>query len=82
MNETEQIFTSFIAFGVGYAIAFFFKNMGRLWREWGAFIGIFTFPSIIIGLIMAAAMLADMRSAIISTIFAAGFIVRMGKRDG
>ena len=82
MNETEKIFLAIMAFGIGYAIAYFFKNMGKIWKKYGALIGILLFPAIIISLVMAAAQIGDMRDVFVSTIFAAGFVVRMVKRDG
>ena len=79
MNETEQIFTHIFAFGLGYAIAFSVKNVGRIYKEWGLLISGLLFPSIAIGLIFAAAMIADKKSLILSSVFGAGFLIRMLK---
>jgi len=81
MNDTEYVFMAIIAFGIGYGIAHFFKNIGKLWRKWGGIICYFAFPVIVYVLIGGAAMIADMRDVIISSIFAAGFVIRMIKRN-
>jgi hypothetical protein len=43
MNETQIILTSIVAFGVGYYLAFFAKNLSTLAKRYGFFI-IFAFP--------------------------------------
>ena len=81
MNETEYVFMAIIAFGVGYATAYFYKNIGRLWRSWGLFVCYFLFPPIVIGLLVSAAVVADTKDAVISSMFAGGFVIRMVKHD-
>jgi len=80
MNETQWIFLAIGAFGVGYAIAYFFKNIGELWRRWG-FFSLFLFPVIVVLLIFGAAAIADLKDTVISLIFALGFVVRMFIQD-
>lgn len=82
MNETAWIFTALGSFGVGYAIAHFFKNMGKIYRKWGGLIAYFVFPIIIMFLYLSAVMIADFKNAFLSVIFAGAFIVRFMKRDG
>lgn len=81
MNETAWIFASITAYGIGHAIAWFFKNVGNLLRRWGALIVYFAFPTITVTLISAAIYIAGLNSVIVSIIFALGFAVRMCKRD-
>ena len=80
MNETQWIFWTIGAFSIGYAIAYFFKNIGELWSSWG-FFALFLFPLIVILLIFGAATIADLKDTVISLIFASGFLVRMFKKD-
>jgi ABC-type dipeptide/oligopeptide/nickel transport system permease subunit len=80
MNETQTIFVGILSFAVGWALAYFFKNMGKLLSRWGLIISYFAFPLIFVMLVMLAASISDLNNTIISLIFAAGFIVRMLKR--
>ena len=79
MNNTEQIFATIFAFGVGYAIAYSVKHVRRIYKDWGLLICFFVFPTVAIILLMAAAMIADKRDMVMSTAFGAGFIIRMLK---
>jgi ABC-type spermidine/putrescine transport system permease subunit I len=79
MNDTEQIFATIFAFGVGYAIAYSVKNVRRIYKNWGLFICIFIFPTVSIILLMSAAMIADRQDIVMSSAFGAGFIIRMLK---
>ena len=80
MNETQTIFVDILGFAVGWALAYFSKNMGKLWNRWGLIISYFAFPLIIVMLVMLAASISDLNNAVISLIFATGFIVRMLKK--
>ena len=79
MNDTEQVFATIFAFGVGYAIAYSVKHVRRIYKDWGLFICLFVFPTVAIILLMVAAMIADMQDMIMSSAFGAGFIIRMLK---
>lgn len=80
MNETEWILWGVIAFGVGYAFARFAKNIGNLAERWGLFIALFAFPVIVMWLMVGAAKIAMLNSAVVSGIFAAGFLLGMFRR--
>ncbi len=77
MNETEWIFTGIASFGLGYAIAYFFKNMGNLLRKWGWFLSYFLFPLIILFFLGSSAMLADLKDTVLSLLFGAGFLFKL-----
>ena len=79
MNDTEQIFATIFAFGVGYAIAYSVKNVRRIYKNWGLLICYFVFPTVSITLLLAAAMIADKQDMVMSSAFGAGFIIRMLK---
>ena len=79
MNETAWIFTAIAAFGIGYGVAYFTKNIGRLSNAWGIF-SIILMPVIVIYLLVGAGMLADLKDVWLSLIFAGGFVFRMLKK--
>lgn len=79
MNETELIFTTIIAFAVGYGIAYFAKNIGDLTHRWGIFC-IFLFPTVFIILFGGGAFIADLNNIGLSLCFLIGFIIRLARR--
>lgn len=80
MNETERIFFTLFAFGVGYAIAYSVKNVRRIYKSWGLFICYFVFPTVTVALLFAAAAIADNGDWIVSSAFGGGFLFKMLKR--
>jgi hypothetical protein len=81
MNETQWILFGIGSFAVGWAMAVFFKNMGRLFERWGLIISYFLFPLIIMYLLLSAEAVMQFKSITLSLIFAAGFFIRMFKHD-
>lgn len=80
LNETEWILLYAAAFCFGYFIAYFFKNLGKFWRKWHI-LAIGIIPAVLIYLIAGAAALADFQNITLSLTFAAGFALRMMKRE-
>ena len=80
MNETQWIFLGIASFGVGWAMAAFFKNMGNLFERWGLLIAYFIFPLVIMFLLLSAEAIMQFKSIVLSLIFAAGFFIRMFKK--
>ena len=82
MNETEWIFWGVFSLAIGYGIARFFKNIGRLYRKWGLLISYFAFPTILVMLLYSGAIIADFNNIVLSMVFAGGFLIGMVKRAG
>jgi len=81
MNETQWILFAIGSFGIGWAMAVFFKNIGEMYARWGLLIAYFVFPLVIVFLIASAEAIMQMKSIVLSLVFALGFFIRMLKND-
>jgi len=81
MNETQWILFGISSFGVGWAMAAFFKNMGAIYERCGLIIAYFIFPLVIVFLLFSAEAIMQLNSVILSLVFASGFFIRMFKHD-
>lgn len=82
MNQTEQLFTYILAFAVGRAFAYAFKNFTTILERFGYLLCIIIGLPTVMVLILAGAMIADVRSISLSLVFLGGFILGMVKRNG
>ena len=80
MNETEWIFTSIAAFGVGYGLAHFAKRLSDMVVRWGWLIAFCVVPMIAIILLFVAASITNLNSIAISLAMAMGFVIRILRR--
>lgn len=75
MNETQWIFATIGSFLIGYLMAYFFKNIGKIYHRWGLVICYFLFPLIIVYLLLGAEFVMQMKSIFLSAVFAFGFFI-------
>lgn len=79
MTTTDWILWTVIALGDGYGFARFAKNIGELARRWGFFAALL-FPIILTVLVVTGAMIADLKSIVLSLVVAVGFVLGMIRR--
>ena len=82
MNQTEQLFGTILAFGVGWAIAYVFKNFTKIIERFGYLLCYVIGLPVIMVLLMAAAMISDYQNLLLSLVFLAGFVLGMVQRHG
>jgi hypothetical protein len=79
MNATQWIFAVIGCFAIGYIIGAFFKNIGKVYDHLGIILSVLIIPFLVMYVLAGAEIVLNYNSAILSIVFAIGFIIRMVK---